>query len=164
MLANIFLVVLAGVTCVPFFIPTTVGLLGDKYCFPFGSVINSDPALEPFPSPTTAGESVGCPFVPCAYCSKGKVKLLPDGLAFKLMSLSTLSAKLSRRSFGVVDGNMVTSLSTPSRKPLFNSGIVGNGHTSISLSTLLPASAVRSSSNLIRSEEHTSELQSRGHL
>src|SRR5690625_7916042 len=102
-LANIFLVVLAGVTCVPFFISTTVGLLGDKYCFPLGSVINSDPALEPFPSPTTAGESVGCPSVPCAYCSKGNVTFLPEGFAFQLMALSTLSAKLSGRSFGVVE-------------------------------------------------------------
>src|SRR5699024_5838913 len=44
-------VILAGNTCVPFGRFIIVGVLGDNICLPLGKLINSDPALEPFPSP-----------------------------------------------------------------------------------------------------------------
>src|SRR5699024_6273586 len=49
--AGRFLVSLALNTCVPFGRFIIVGVLGDNICLPLGKLINSDPALEPFPSP-----------------------------------------------------------------------------------------------------------------
>src|SRR5699024_9161626 len=75
------------ITCVPFGKLTRVSVSGDNHVRPSGNCTNSRPYL----SPTIAGPSLGCPFVPLAYCgyTHGSIVLVIPNLPVTQLTPST---------------------------------------------------------------------------